>query len=458
MSLRLRLTLLYSGLLGGVLLIFGGLLYGLVYTLMLDQVDASLAESAQFITERLKVNSVNRFDVRSVMGLQLTENLLFQVSGPDRELQISRPAWLTKPLDETNRLSGIPIYNTIQVGTDRLRVLSVPLVTQRGMAGLLQVGVSLKLVDLLLRSLAVLLVSLTVLFMIISAAMAWLITRQTLAPLETATRIATAISKVDDLQRRIPLDGSADDEIGQLITTFNQTLERLENLFSTQKRFLADVSHELRTPLTVIKGNVGLLRQFGQMDEETLSGIETEVDRLNRLVGDLLLLAQAESGKLPLLMETVELDTLLMEVHRQMSLVVGEKLDLQVTEIDQAQVRGDRDRLKQLFLNIISNAVDYTQPGGKVLLALDREKDRTVRVTVSDNGPGIAPEDLPHIFERFYRGEKSRRRGGGKGFGLGLSIAEWIARAHGGMIEVTSSPGEGTTFTIRLPLLNAEGG
>jgi two-component system, OmpR family, sensor kinase len=458
MSLRLRLTLLYSGLLGGVLLIFGGLLYGLVSTLMLDQVDTSLAESAQLIIERLKVNSINHFETRSVMDLQLTENLLFQVWGTDRNLQISRPAWLTKPLDETGRLTGVPVYNTIQLGTYRLRVLTVPLVTQRGPVGLLQVGVSLNLVDLLLRSLAVLLVSLTVLFMIISAAMAWLITRQALAPLETATHIATTISKADDLQRRIPLEGSADDEVGQLIATFNQTLERLENLFSSQKRFLADVSHELRTPLTVIKGNVGLLRQFGQVDEETLSGIESEVDRLNRMVGDLLLLAQAESGKLPLLMVTVELDTLLLEVYQQMHLVVGDKLEFRITEIDQAQVLGDRDRLKQLFLNIISNAVDYTPAGGEVLLALCKEDDRQVRITVADNGPGIAPEDLPHIFERFYRGEKSRHRGGGKGFGLGLSIADWIARAHGGTIEVASKPGEGTAFTLRLPLLDQKSG
>jgi signal transduction histidine kinase len=315
----------------------------------------------------------------------------------------------------------------------------------------LQVGVNLHLVDVALSSLATVLVTLSLLFMSISALATWLVTGRALAPLETATRIATSITKADDLQRRIPLSGSSENEVNQLITAFNQTLERLEQLFNAQRRFLADVSHELRTPLTVIRGNVGLMRQMSELDEESLLGIETEVDRLSRMVGDLLLLAQAESGKLPLAMDPVALDTILLDVLQQMKLLNKGKLDIHLTDIDQIQVLGDADRLKQLLLNIIGNAVQYTPAKGRVLVGM-RKVSKRVEISVSDNGPGISKEDLPHIFERFFRGEKSRSRSQSSGFGLGLSIAYWIARGHNGAIEVASEPEQGTTFTIWLPV------
>jgi two-component system, OmpR family, sensor kinase len=240
--------------------------------------------------------------------------------------------------------------------------------------------------------------------------------------------------------------------VGQLIRAFNETLERLEDLFNRQRRFLADVSHELRTPLTVIKGNVGLIRKLGEADDESLSGIEQEVDRLTRMVGDLLLLAQAESGKLPLALAPVEIDTVLLEVFQQMRVLAGEKIQIRITEIDQVQVIGDRDRLKQVLLNLVGNAVQYTPAGGIVSLAL-RKTGEQVQIVINDTGPGIPAADLPHIFERFYRGEKSRKRSGaGSGFGLGLSIAFWIVKAHAGTIDVSSQDGKGTNFCVWLPL------
>jgi signal transduction histidine kinase len=370
MSLRVRLTLLYTGLLGSILLVLGVLVYGLVRIILLDQVDTVLAESSQQIIERLRVNDSNQFDPRSISEFQLTENLLFQVWGNGRSLQLSRPIWLESALDENGSMAGKPTYTTTQYGQDRLRVLSVPLVTPRMSVGVLQVGVNLHLVDVALSSLATVLVTLSLLFMSISALATWLVTGRALAPLETATRIATSITKADDLQRRIPLSGSSENEVNQLITAFNQTLERLEQLFNAQRRFLADVSHELRTPLTVIRGNVGLMRQMSELDEESLLGIETEVDRLSRMVGDLLLLAQAESGKLPLAMDPVALDTILLDVLQQMKLLNKGKLDIHLTDIDQIQVLGDADRLKQLLLNIIGNAVQYTPAKGRVLVGM----------------------------------------------------------------------------------------
>jgi signal transduction histidine kinase len=277
-----------------------------------------------------------------------------------------------------------------------------------------------------------------------------------LAPLEGVTQTALQITRADDLSRRLPLYGQGDDEIGQLIHAFNQTLSRLENLFNTQRRFIVDVGHELRTPLTVIKGNVGLMRKLECGDDEALSSIDDEVDRLNRMVGDLLLLAQAESGRLPLDRKLIELDTLLMEVLQQVQVLAANQVALSLGEIDQVLVCGDRDRLKQVFLNLISNAIKYTPVGGEVVAGIGKLEGEA-HVTISDNGSGIPAEDLPHIFERFYRTEKSRTRSkDGKGFGLGLSIAYWIVRHHGGRIDVESQEGQGTSFSIWLPLAEGE--
>jgi len=185
-----------------------------------------------------------------------------------------------------------------------------------------------------------------------------------------------------------------------------------------------------------------------------LASVEGEVDRLTRLVGDLLILAQAESGRLPMDMRPVELDTIFLEVFQQMRTLAGEKVQLHIGEIDQVQVTGDRDRLKQVLVNLVGNAIQYTPSGGRVTLSLQQSNGQA-RLIVSDTGPGIPAQDLPHIFERFYRGERSRKRTSGSpssGFGLGLSIAYWIVRNHGGSIEVDSHEGKGTTFCIWLPI------
>ena len=196
------------------------------------------------------------------------------------------------------------------------------------------------------------------------------------------------------------------------------------------------------------------MRRIGQVDEESISNVEGEVDRLTRLVGDLLLLAQAESGRLPMENRPVELDTIMLEVFHQMRTLAGEKLQLVIGEIDQVLVNGDRDRLKQVLVNLVGNAIHYTPAGGKVTLNLEKANNQA-RLTVSDTGPGIPAQDIPHIFERFYRGERSRKRTPGSqssGFGLGLSIAYWIIRNHGGAIEVNSLEGQGTTFCVWLPI------
>lgn len=247
------------------------------------------------------------------------------------------------------------------------------------------------------------------------------------------------------------MPGEGKDEVGRLIQAFNESLERLENLFETQRRFLADVSHELRTPLTSIRGNVDLIRRMGEPDAESLDAITSEVDRMTRLVQDLLLLAQAETGKLPLASAVVELDTLMLEVYQQAKMLAQDKVAVRLGREDQARVFGDRDRLKQVLLNLVGNALEHTPPGGQVTLALSCVED-WARLTVTDTGAGIPQEELPHIFERFYRIDRSRRRTGAGGAGLGLSIAYWITRSHQGRLEVASEVGRGSTFSIWLPM------
>ena len=359
-----------------------------------------------------------------------------------------------EPIDPQGLNTTRTIFNDVWIGTAHLRVMSAPLVINRQPLGVLQVGAGLASIDTTQDTLISVLLITLLGGIGLAVVLGGLVIRSAMKPLVIAKNTAVQISNADDLSRRIPYKdlGAETDEIGELIKAFNQTLGRLENLFSAQRRFMADVSHELRTPLTVINGNVGLMRRMRQVDEESLASIEEEVDRLTRLVGDLLLLAQAESGKIPLDIKPVELDALLLEVYQQLRILAGDRVEVKLADIDQVRVMGDRDRLKQVIINLGANAINYTQNGGQVKLGLSKSKGQA-QLLVTDNGPGIAPEDLTHIFERFYRGEKSRtRQQEESSFGLGLSIAYWIIEAHGGRIEVSSELGEGSSFCVWLPM------
>ncbi len=451
MSLRLRLTLLYSSLLGVILLIFGTLVFSLVSINLMRQVDLSLQNASRDLIRNLRVDPDGNFQLSTLPSVAEGENFFFQVWDSDKKLQISKPASLLIPLD-SNALPATSVnYHTTIINGVQLRVINVPLRSILGPSASLQVAINMTLMELTRSSLSFILITLTFVTMILTGLASWFVTGRALAPLADVTEVATQITQADDLSRRIPLKGDPEDEIGQVITAFNDTLTRLEKLFGSQQRFVADVSHELRTPLTVIKGNVSLMRKVRKVDLESLTSIDQEVDRLTRLVGDLLLLAQAESRRLPLDMKPLELDKLLLEVFQQMRTLAGDRLQVHIHEIDQVEVVGDRDRLKQVFLNLGGNAIQYTPSGGEVNLSLHKT-DQSALISFSDNGPGIKPEDLPHIFERFYRSDTSRKRGKEDSFGLGLSIAFWIVRNHGGSIQVESKINSGSTFTVSLPL------
>ncbi len=455
MTLRARLTLWYTAVLAVILVLFGSIVYVSLSFNLTNQIENSLDRTADDILLTLSDGIPEDLAI-TLRALDLTSNVSVQILQNDGEI-----AWqsVNTPLsgsafDPDNLSMDENVFSSRDILGVDYRVLTVPIVSTAGneVIGYLQLGTSLTTVNLVAQTLLIMLLVGGLLAVIVAAIIGYIVAGAALSPLDQVTQTAIQITSADDLSRRIPLLGRQTDEVGKLIQAFNATMERLEGLFNTQKRFLADVSHELRTPLTAIRGNVDLIRQFGVADEESLDAISTEVDRLTRLVRDLLLLAQAETGKLPLSRDAVELDTLMLEVFRQAKVLAGERVNVRIGNEDQARVEGDRDRLKQVLLNVVANALEHAPDGSEVRLALKCE-GQLAELSVVDEGPGIPEDELSRIFERFYRRDPSRNRNKGSGAGLGLSIAYWITRHHGGDIRVESSVGEGTTFVISLPLL-----
>jgi heavy metal sensor kinase len=449
-TLRARLTLWYTAVLALVLGAFGFAVYGLLSLSLVRQIDETLDTAAE------EIRLAFRRDVQGIhlppVVLDLTANVYVQVWDPKGDLIATNISVADEPFDSGRLAESKKAYSDVSYEGIHLRVLTYPLGAQPEgtIVGTMQLASLLTTVDDAQRGLLVLLLCGGLMAVALAGLVGWTTAAAALQPLEQVTDTALQITHADDLSKRIPLNGPAEGEVGRLILAFNETLERLENLFDAQRRFLADVSHELRTPLTTILGNLDLMRKMGKLDDESLEAITSETQRMKRLVQDILVLTQAESGKLPLGKEVVELDTLVLEVFQQSKVLAKERVEVHLGQEDQARVIGDRDRLKQVLLNLMSNAIEYTPAGGSVTLGLACVGD-WARVTVTDTGPGIPQEELPHIFERFYRVDRSRKRTERGGAGLGLSIAYWITRSHDGRLEVASEVGKGTTFSVWLP-------
>ncbi len=457
-SIRFRLTLWYTAILLLVLTAFGIAVWMALALSLTSQVDQRLFQTANQV---LRVSAVVPF--RDITFLNIpkletfqSDDIYIQVISINGSVSASSEnlGQYDQPLDP-NTLGDGQRLTEVYVGDAHLRVLTQPIISDDTLQGYLQVGARLGNIDLAKNLLLFTLIVVGTCSVALSAGVVMLTVGRALRPLEAVTSAALRITRADDLSRRVPLSGPATDEVGRLVTAFNTTLERLEKLFNAQRRFLADVSHELRTPLTAIRGNVDIMRRMKDSppDIEALDAIQSESERMARLVGDLLMLAQAESGNLPIARGQVELDTLLLEVYQQARVLAKDKVSVSLGEEDQASSFGDRDKIKQVLLNLVSNAIKYTPSGGKVTLGLARVNG-WARFTVIDTGVGIPPDDLPYVFDRFYRVDKSRTRGAGtpSGAGLGLSIAKWIAQAHGGRLEVSSHVGKGSAFSLWLPL------
>jgi heavy metal sensor kinase len=455
-TLRARLTLWYTAVLAIILILFGSIVYISVSSNLTNQIEQTLDRTADDILITL-ADGIQGDLAITLRALDLTTNVAVQILRENGEVvwQSGNAPLLGEAVEADDLSTDENVFSSQEIHGEEYRLLTVPVLSTPGndVLGYLLLGTSLETVNLVSQTLLIMLVVGGLIALFLAAIIGYLVAGAALSPLDQVTETAIQITRTDDLSRRIPQQGRKTDEVGRLIQAFNATMERLEGLFNTQKRFLADVSHELRTPLTAIRGNVDLIRQYGVADDESLEAISSEVDRLTRLVRDLLLLAQAETGKLPLSRDPVELDTLMLEVFKQAKVLAGGRINLCIGSEDQARVSGDRDRLKQVLLNIVANAIEHSPDGSEVRVDLICEGQWAI-LSVTDEGPGIPEDELTKIFERFYRRDPSRSRKKGVGAGLGLSIAYWITRHHGGNITVESTIDEGTTFIISLPLLD----
>jgi signal transduction histidine kinase len=283
------------------------------------------------------------------------------------------------------------------------------------------------------------------------------LTKRNLRPLSDITAAARRIGSAN-LYESIAVENRGD-EIGQLSIVLNDLLQRLREAFDSQRRFVADGAHELKTPLAIVRShweeelnNPDLPRTV----KEKLVGDIEAITRLTRVINNLLLLSQTELVESGFDMTSVRLDELLRDLYSDTEVLAGMKMqELTVSDAQPAVVRGDRDRLYQLFFNLIDNAIKFTPEKGRISVSLTVENGEAL-TRIEDTGAGISDADLPHVFERFYRVGKDRSIETG-GSGLGLSISRMIAESHRGSITVASSPGEGSTFTVRIPIASSAG-
>ena len=445
MSIQNRLLFIYTSIFSIAFILFALIIYLLPQDRILAEIDADLEALAAEVVQPGPIPE-------DLINFATASTFVNVIDNSGRIIQSPNLFGFDSLLDPDGINSdNEKNFRLVRHDDTLIRVLTVPLIDNSGtepqVMGHVQVA---RLLNDYENFNSILIIALLIGLAAATASLflAVLLTPRLFRPLEKMVRVAQQITKADDLSRRFP-DSEKNDEFGDLSRAFNQTLERLERLFIAQQRLLADVSHELRTPLTSVRGNIDLMRRMGEADPESMSVIQDEIERMTRLVGDLLLLARADSGGLPIKREPVELDNLLFEVYRQVN-ILHPTINLEITVVDQVCVLGDSDRLKQLVINLVDNAIKYTPDQGTVSLSLSKDT-AWARLEIADTGIGIPPEDLPHIFDRFYRVDKARSRSMG-GSGLGLAIAKWIAQAHGGGIKVISGIGQGTTFTITLPL------
>ena len=486
-SLRLRLALLSSTLLGVTLILFSLTVYFIQARTLVEEVDRSLVDRAEVIASAITVSGVQP---DQTVGLQLPDADALAVTGTLVQFVNLTSGTIEARSDLLARYGlALPItqetIDAVRAGTARLerlmvsgvalRVYSRPLVVGRQPIGFIQVARPIEPVEETMAALRLILIAGSGASILLSALLGLLVARAALRPIARLTREAEQIGRSQDFGRRVPAGGA--DEVRRLATTFNEMLaqlqaayaalqsgnERLAAALDSQRRFVADASHELRTPLTTVRGNASLLSRFEQLTPEdrraVVEQIASESERMTRLVADLLTLARADAGQ-SLRREPVALAPLIQDVARQARTLAagragedGDQVAVSVLPLPEATVDGDPDALRQLLLVLLDNAIKYCSPGGSVTVGLRVEPAATgepvARLSVVDTGIGIAREDVPHIFERFYRADRARRTGG---TGLGLAIGKWIAEAHGGRIDVESEPGSGSIFTVTLPV------
>lgn len=439
---------------------FSLVLFSTVKRSLYQGVDLTLISKAQATMSGLDFQG-GELNLQQEEGDFSTADLLLQISDFNGNILLRSVNLGQKrlPLDAALRSQALRegstgLLKTVSIGGGPpLRLLTlVSLGESTSPALLVQVATSLRGVEGNLAHLRFWLLVIAPSLLLLSSLGSFFLAHHLLRPLQTMAHAAERIGE-RNLDQRLPVV-NPHDEIGQLEGTFNRMFDRLQRAFENQRRFVSDASHELRTPLTVLRGKLEVALRKARSPGEYRQVLETALaqsERLSHLVERLLMLARADSGEWHPDLRPVHLDKLIAELcHEFYPLAEQKRISLGISCADDILIRGDAELLRHLILNLLDNAIKYTKEGGEVRLILAREGHQA-KLTVSDTGVGISAEDLPHIFERFYRVDKARSQRV-SGTGLGLSIVKEIVAAHQGSIRVESTPGQGTRFTVYLPL------
>ncbi|HJR76692.1 MAG TPA: ATP-binding protein [Nitrospiraceae bacterium] len=467
MPLRVRLTLWYGTALALILLTFSIILYTITERNLRDQVDESLDETAAAAVRSLEVRGflplIDEDELMSQFPELARIDKFFQIFSPSGTITLRSPNIRQHEVPLSRHalnvaLTGRTIFESAKYPNEPpLRLVSVPIVYRGSLLYIVQVGASLESVEATLHHFLIVLLVMTPIALAIALAGGWFLAGRALRPVDSITLAAQRIAG-GDLTQRLPPPASSD-EIGRLTDTFNNMIARLESSFEQIRKFSSDASHELRTPLTVMKGETELVlrRERALADYQAVleSNLE-EIDRMSRIVDELLFLSRADLGEIKMECEPVHLETLVEDIQRQ-AVLLGQEHNIQVIlgQVTPATVMGDELRLRELLLNIVDNAVKYSHPGGTVQIDLTVAGQRA-HVAVTDHGIGFPPDTHKRIFDRFYRTDEARAHNK-KGTGLGLAISAWIAETHKGHIDVRSEVGKGSTFTVILPLAGTNG-
>lgn len=455
-SVRTRLTLWYAGVLAVSLIAFALLVYYAAANVFYERQDESLRSTAETVASAYMQELEEEESIAKANEVVLAEMVF-----PNRYVEVTDAAgqviaWsgnlaghvLTIP---QQTLSDARTQATSFTVVNQLRVAVVPLSAKKDL-GYAAVAEPLSVIDEGLRRLRRDFFAGVPLILLLASVGGYVLARKSLSPIslmDQQTRHITAAS----LSSRLDVTNKRD-ELGGLATTINDLLVRLETSFKQQQRFVADASHELRTPLAVLRGETEVaLAQPRDIDEykASLNLIKDEAEQLSRIVEDLFILARQPFDAPAIMRERISLDRVVGECARAAHVLAARKdLKLTVSAGKPLSLIGDDELLQRMILNLLDNAVKYTPAGGEVSLDLVAHNG-DARITVRDTGIGIPEKDQPYVFDRFYRVDKARSRAMG-GAGLGLSIAHWIAEAHGGTICVESSAGRGSVFTVELPI------
>jgi len=354
-------------------------------------------------------------------------------------------------VDDVRSLLNRPETDDVQTAYGRFRFSTSVVTAPSGDRYLLRVGASLDPMDAARRRYLELLLSLAFPTVLATLGVVWWMSGRALTPLNT---LATEARRVDiaTLHRRLPVRGTGD-QLDEVSIAFNETLANLESAVEEMRQFSSALAHEVRTPLAALRGEIELSLLRPRSDAEWRARAESqieEIDKLTRLVNQLLTLARADAGEIPLAREPVDIAALAVHVTDQLEAVAqATDVTLRAVAAEPIHVVGDRQWLERLILNLLDNALKYTPPGGDICVTVSRSGTQA-RIEVADTGVGIPADALPHIFERFFRVDVSRSSAV-EGAGLGLSLAKWIVDRHKGRIGVRSEPGRGSTFTVTLP-------